>query len=92
MPLAVGQKVLVIAGKQARVVPDYTVPVAGPAEARPPPAPQDAAGNRDALHRRRSPPCRAGRRTAERGDRALTGQVSQGGPFSSTMLPSGSGT
>jgi outer membrane lipoprotein SlyB len=27
VPLVVGQKVLVIAGKQARVVPDYTVPV-----------------------------------------------------------------
>jgi outer membrane lipoprotein SlyB len=38
-PLALGQKVLVIAGNQARVVPDYTVappaPVAGPAAARP---------------------------------------------------------
>jgi outer membrane lipoprotein SlyB len=29
-PLALGQKVLVIAGTQARVVPDYTVPVASP--------------------------------------------------------------
>jgi outer membrane lipoprotein SlyB len=29
-PLALGQKVLVIAGTQARVVPDYTVPVALP--------------------------------------------------------------
>ena len=31
-PLAVGQKVLVIAGSQARVVPDYTVPVQEPAK------------------------------------------------------------
>jgi outer membrane lipoprotein SlyB len=31
-PLAVGQKVLVIAGNQARVVPDYTVPVQEPAK------------------------------------------------------------
>ncbi len=50
-PLAIGQKVLVIAGNQARVVPDYTVPVeeppkqtaAAPQEApamtAPPPAP-----------------------------------------------------
>ncbi len=48
-PLAVGQKVLVIAGNQARIVADYTVaveppvapgpPVAAPAAA-PPPAPQ----------------------------------------------------
>lgn len=29
VPLAVGQKVLVIAGKQARIVPDYTVAVTG---------------------------------------------------------------
>ena len=34
-PLAIGQKVLVIAGPQARIVPDYTVP---PAE-KPAPAP-----------------------------------------------------
>jgi outer membrane lipoprotein SlyB len=31
-PLEVGQKVLVIAGNQARVVPDYTVPVSEPAK------------------------------------------------------------
>jgi outer membrane lipoprotein SlyB len=50
VPLAIGQNVLVIAGKQARVVPDYIVapvavapvavaPVAKPAEAEKPPAP-----------------------------------------------------
>jgi outer membrane lipoprotein SlyB len=49
VPLAIGQKVLVIAGKQARVVPDYTVAVdtdakdkqADPRQASvaPPPAP-----------------------------------------------------
>jgi outer membrane lipoprotein SlyB len=58
LPLAVGQKVLVIAGDQARVVPDYTVPVETPpkqastttapppppvaAEPLAPPAPSDA--------------------------------------------------
>jgi outer membrane lipoprotein SlyB len=31
-PLAIGQKVLVIAGNQARVVPDYTTPVQEPAK------------------------------------------------------------
>jgi len=36
LPLAVGQKVLVIAGSQARVVPDYTVPM------EPPPKPAEA--------------------------------------------------
>jgi outer membrane lipoprotein SlyB len=29
-PLPIGQKVLVIAGKQARIVPDYTVEIAKP--------------------------------------------------------------
>ena len=33
MPLAVGQKVLVISGNQARVVPDYTVPAPPPKQA-----------------------------------------------------------
>ncbi len=49
-PLAVGQKVLVIAGNQARIVPDYTVPVEPPAPAvvpavvpAPAPAPAPAA-------------------------------------------------
>ncbi len=42
-PLPVGQKVLVIAGNQARIVPDYTVPVQDPAKQtaatpEPPPA------------------------------------------------------
>jgi outer membrane lipoprotein SlyB len=36
-PLAIGEKVLVIAGPQARVVPDYTVPVEPP-KAKPPPS------------------------------------------------------
>jgi len=44
-PLKVGQKVLVIAGPQARIVPDYTVPFDAPpkAAAKPPvpPAPVD---------------------------------------------------
>ena len=34
-PLAVGQKVLVIAGTQARIVPDYTVPEEPPSIAKP---------------------------------------------------------
>ncbi len=37
-PLAIGKKVLVIAGPQARVVPDYTVPVETP-KAKPAPNP-----------------------------------------------------
>jgi outer membrane lipoprotein SlyB len=36
--LAVGTRVLVIAGSQARIVPDYTVPPDAPAEARPAPS------------------------------------------------------
>ena len=39
VPLALGEKVLVIAGKQARVVPDYTVALPG----MPPPKPKQAA-------------------------------------------------
>jgi len=35
VPLAIGQKVLVIAGAQARVVPDYTVPVPGVTKDKP---------------------------------------------------------
>jgi outer membrane lipoprotein SlyB len=35
VPLAIGQKVLVIAGKQARVVPDYTVTVDSGAKDKP---------------------------------------------------------
>lgn len=44
-PLPVGQKVLVISGNQARVVPDYTVSVEPPkqATAMPPPAPATTA-------------------------------------------------
>src|SRR5208283_5263025 len=34
-PLPIGQKVLVIAGKQARIVPDYTVDIQTPATAPP---------------------------------------------------------
>lgn len=41
VPLTIGQKVLVIAGNQARVVADYTVPVRTEA-AEPKPAPKDA--------------------------------------------------
>lgn len=37
-PLAIGQKVLVIAGAQARIVPDYTVPT-DPLRPVPPPVP-----------------------------------------------------
>jgi len=41
VPLAIGQKVLVIAGKQARVVPDYTVAVdTGSGEKTPEPSKQ----------------------------------------------------
>ena len=36
VPLAIGQKVLVIAGKQARVIPDYTVAVDSGAKDKPP--------------------------------------------------------
>jgi outer membrane lipoprotein SlyB len=39
-PLTIGEKVLVIAGNQARVVPDYTVPVE-PAKPKPEPAKTD---------------------------------------------------
>ena len=57
--LAIGQKVLVIAGNQARVVPDYTVPGQIPPN-QTAPAPQDApTTTRD---RRRLPPCRCRRR------------------------------
>ena len=54
VPLTIGEKVLVIAGKQARVVPDYTVAVplppkptataqrAAPTTTAPPPPPVDA--------------------------------------------------
>ena len=42
-PLAVGQKVLVIAGNQARIVPDYTVAVEPPATPTPAAAPAPAA-------------------------------------------------
>jgi outer membrane lipoprotein SlyB len=38
-PLAIGQKVLVIAGNQARVVPDYTETPPPPTTTAPPPAP-----------------------------------------------------
>jgi outer membrane lipoprotein SlyB len=39
-PLPVGQKVLVISGAQARIVPDYTVPADGPAKAEANAAPE----------------------------------------------------
>ena len=88
--LAIGQKVLVIAGNQARVVPDYTVPGRS-RRTRPP--------RHRRTRRRQCAAAAAGRRraaagagSAEAGDGAVTGHVSQGGPFSSTMLPSGSGT
>ncbi len=42
-PLALGQKVLVIAGKQARVVPDYTVPAEVGEKDKPDPSKQAAA-------------------------------------------------
>jgi outer membrane lipoprotein SlyB len=42
-PLALGQKVLVIAGNQARVVPDYTVPPPPPTATSPAPASSAAA-------------------------------------------------
>ena len=64
-PLAIGQKVLVIAGNQARVVPDYTVPVQDTAEARPPRR-RRRPRRQSRLHRRRSPPCRCRRRTSRR--------------------------
>ncbi|MDB5370249.1 MAG: hypothetical protein JWP20_1807 [Roseomonas sp.] len=50
VPLALGQKVLVIAGNQARIVPDYTTPPEPPAAAAesrmaaPPPGPAAPAG------------------------------------------------
>lgn len=42
-PLALGQKVLVIAGPQARIVADYTVPAPAPLAAPPPPVPDSMA-------------------------------------------------
>ena len=108
VPLVVGQKVLVIAGKQARVVPDYTVPVRGRRQGEACSTDQ-AGGERDRYlpprrsprrhwHRPRPHPRRCPRLWSPR-HRPLTprlgpdGQpVSHGGPFSSTMLPSGSGT
>lgn len=42
--LAVGTRVLVIAGSQARIVPDYTVPPEPPAEPKPAPAPVPLTG------------------------------------------------
>jgi outer membrane lipoprotein SlyB len=49
-PLALGQKVLVIAGNQARVVPDYTVPpeAGGATAAKPPKAEAAPAENKSA--------------------------------------------
>ena len=44
-PLTLGQRVLVIAGAQARVVPDYVVPAAPPAEPPAAPAPTPAAAS-----------------------------------------------
>jgi outer membrane lipoprotein SlyB len=43
-PLAIGTRVLVIAGSQARIVPDYTVPPEPPAEPKPAPAPVPLTG------------------------------------------------
>ena len=57
-PLPVGQKVLVISGNQARIVPDYTVSPSPPPAKTPADQPETPAG--------------------------------QGGPFSSTVFPSGS--
>jgi outer membrane lipoprotein SlyB len=42
-PLAIGQKVLVIAGNQARIVADYSVPGEAPSQASGKDAPKDAA-------------------------------------------------
>ena len=42
--LAIGTRVLVIAGAQARIVPDYTVPPEAPAEAKPAPVPLPLTG------------------------------------------------
>ena len=67
-PLAVGQKVLVIAGNQARVVPDYTVPVQQPPK-QTAAAPQDVPTTTTPLHRRRWPPCRCRRRISRRSRR-----------------------
>jgi outer membrane lipoprotein SlyB len=47
--LAIGQKVLVIAGPQARIVPDYTVDLTPPKPSPPPPA-LSAANPFDRLH------------------------------------------
>ena len=69
--LAIGQKVLVIAGNQARVVPDYTVPGQVPPN-QTAAAPQDAADDNcaaTAAGRRRAA---AGAGSAEAGDGAVT--------------------
>ncbi|HWL83390.1 MAG TPA: hypothetical protein VNR89_20755 [Roseomonas sp.] len=63
-PLAIGQKVLVIAGAQARIVPDYTVPNENPPGPAPtatgavPPAaaPQPSAAPSAPLHEEALPP------------------------------------
>ena len=92
VPLAIGQKVLVIAGNQARVVPDYTVPGEQPPKptAAAPTGRPDDNGAAAAAGRRRAA---ADARTSRSWRRGPDGQApSQGGPFSSTMLPSGSGT
>ena len=89
--LAIGQKVLVIAGNQARVVPDYTVPGQVPPN-------QTAAAPQDAPTTIAPPPPPVAAVPLPAPDQpkvetgTVTGQVSHGGPFSSTMLPSGSGT
>ena len=62
--LAIGQKVLVIAGNQARVVPDYTVP--GRHRRTRPPRRRRRPRRQLRLHRRRSPPCRCRRRISRR--------------------------
>jgi len=48
-PLRLGQKVLVIAGIQARVVPDYTMALAAPPPPPPPPTPVETAPHPDAV-------------------------------------------
>jgi outer membrane lipoprotein SlyB len=48
VPLAIGQHVLVINGIQARVVPDYTVPLPEPKKDKPADKPKDAAPDKPA--------------------------------------------
>jgi outer membrane lipoprotein SlyB len=79
-PLAVGQKVLVIAGKQARIVPDYTVAVDTPGK---PDATGKDAANKDGGDK----PAGADKPTASAGATAPAGTAPPPDPVVTTPLP-----